>query len=197
MARAPQKRRLETRSRLLEAAESIVQAQGYSGLRVEEVAAQAGVAKGTLFSHFKDKDGLLAVLIGAEVMRLLDAMEAEGTPEDTAALLDRLRPHLGYVAQDRMIFDLLLRYSGTTAAEADEVVAAGFIRQVALLSEWLAAMQAAGTVRRDQPALLLAEGVQGFLNHALALWFCMEHDDGQPPAGTLAPYLQAWLAPPA
>lgn len=197
MTRAPQKRRLETRGRLLEAAGAIVQAQGYSALRVEEVAAQAGVAKGTLFSHFKDKDGLLAVLIGAEVMRLLDNMAAGSVPSGTEDLLDRLRPHLAYVAQDRIIFDLLLRYSGTTAAEADEVVAAGFTRQVALLTDWLTAMQAAGTVRRDQPALLLAEGVQGFVNHALALWFCMEHADGEPPAGTLAPYLQAWLAPPA
>ena len=78
MTRAPQKRRLETRARLQEVAATIVQEQGYSGLRVEDVVARAGVAKGTLFSHFKDKDGLLAVLIGDEVMRLLDGMEAGG-----------------------------------------------------------------------------------------------------------------------
>ncbi|MCJ8335947.1 MAG: TetR/AcrR family transcriptional regulator, partial [Epibacterium sp.] len=48
MSRAPQKRRLETRAKLLEVAGEIVSEQGYSGLRVEDVVARAGVAKGTL-----------------------------------------------------------------------------------------------------------------------------------------------------
>ncbi|MCB4457613.1 TetR/AcrR family transcriptional regulator [Leisingera sp. McT4-56] len=195
MTRAPQKRRLETRARLLEVAAAIIQEQGYSGLRVEDVVARAGVAKGTLFSHFKDKDGLLAVLIGDEVMRLLDGMEAGGAPQDAAELTARLAPHLDYVGQDRVIFDLLLRYSGTTAAEPDEVVTAGFLRQVALLTRWLQLLQAAGRIRRDQPPELLAEGIQAFLNHVLGVWFCMEHDDETPPAKALAPYLQAWLQP--
>ncbi|UWQ79091.1 TetR/AcrR family transcriptional regulator [Leisingera sp. S132] len=193
MTRAPQKRRLETRARLLEVAAAIVQEQGYSGLRVEDVVARAGVAKGTLFSHFKDKDGLLAVLIGDEVMRLLDGMEAGGAPQDAEELTARLAPHLDYVGQDRVIFDLLLRYSGTTAAEPDEVVTAGFIRQVTLLAHWLQVLQEAGQIRKDQPPELLAEGIQAFLNHVLGVWFCMEHDDETPPAKALEPYLKAWL----
>ena len=197
MTRAPQKRRLETRAKLLGVASAIVQQDGYSGLRVEDVVARAGVAKGTLFSHFKDKDGLLAVLIGDEVTRLLDAMEAAGAPSDIAGLTARLAPHLDYVAQDRVIFDLLLRYSGTTAAEPDEVVTASFTRQVALLTRWLQVMQAAGKIRRDQPPELLAEGIQAFLNHVLGVWFCMEHDSEAPPARALEPYLQAWLQPAA
>ncbi|MBY6056598.1 TetR/AcrR family transcriptional regulator [Leisingera daeponensis] len=197
MTRAPQKRRLETRSKLLQVAAAIVQEHGYSGLRVEDVVARAGVAKGTLFSHFKDKDGLLAVLIGEEVTRLLDGMEAGGTPSDVAALNARLAPHLDYVAEDRVIFDLLLRYSGTTAAEPDEVVAASFIRQVAMLTGWLQTLQAAGKVRKDQPPELLAEGIQGFLNHVLGVWFCAEHENDASPADALEPYLRAWLLPPA
>ncbi|WP_323775467.1 TetR/AcrR family transcriptional regulator [Leisingera sp.] len=197
MTRAPQKRRLETRAKLLSVAAAIVQEQGYSGLRVEDVVARAGVAKGTLFSHFKDKDGLLAVLIGEEVTRLLDGMESAGAPSDIPGLTARLAPHLDYVAQDRVIFDLLLRYSGTTAAEPDEVVTASFTRQVALLARWLQYMQAAGSIRQSPPPQLLAEGIQAFLNHVLGVWFCMEHNNEAPPARTLEPYLKAWLQPPA
>lgn len=196
MTRAPQKRRLETRAKLLSVAAAIVQEQGYSGLRVEDAVARAGVAKGTLFSHFKDKDGLLAVLIGDEVTRLLDGMEAAGAPADIAALTARLAPHLDYVAQDRVIFDILLRYSGTTAADPDEVVTASFTRQVALLARWLHSMQAAGGIRQDQPPQLLAEGIQAFLNQVLGVWFCTEHSNEAPPAQALEPYLQAWLQPP-
>lgn len=49
MSRPPQKRRLETRARLLEVADAQIANVGYSGLRVEDVVAEAGVAKGTLF----------------------------------------------------------------------------------------------------------------------------------------------------
>lgn len=195
MTRAPQKRRLETRAKLLDVAATIVREQGYSGLRVEEVVARAGVAKGTLFSHFGDKDGLLAVLIGADVMGLLDEMETRDAPADAEELAARLAPHMDYVAQDRVIFDLLLRYSGATTTPPDEVVTASFLRQVALLSDWIRPLQAAGKIRRDQPPELLAEGIQAFANHVLGLWFCREHDTVPPPAQALAPYLQAWLQP--
>lgn len=192
MTRAPQKRRLETRGKLLAVAEEIIAVEGVSALRVEDVVARAEVAKGTFFSHFGDKDGLLAVILGARVMGYLDVMEAQPQPQTVAEIAARLAPLLDFVAQDRMIFDLLLRYSGTTGAEVDEVVTQGFIRQITLFAGWIAHMQATGTIRADQEAGLLAEGVQAFLNHVLAIGFCMEHDK-QPPAEALLPYLKGWL----
>lgn len=193
--RAPQQRRLKTRAKLIEAARQIVVIQGYSGLRVEDVVDQAGVAKGTLFSHFKDKDGLLAVLIGAEVMTHLDQMEVQGQPNSITGITERLAPLLSFVAKDRVIFDILLRYSGSTGAEVDEVVTAGFVRQITLFASWLAELQQTGQVRSDTSAELLSEGIQAFLNHVMALWFCMEHDNTDTPAKSLQPFLQAWLCP--
>ncbi|NIZ60388.1 TetR/AcrR family transcriptional regulator [Sedimentitalea sp. CY04] len=193
--RAPQQRRLKTRAKLIEVAQEIVAVQGYSGLRVEDVVDQAGVAKGTLFSHFKDKDGLLAVLIGAEVMTQLDQMEAQGQPNNINEVIDRLSPLLSFIATDRVIFELLLRYSGSTGAEIDEVVTAGLVRQVTLFAGWLAQLQHTGEVRNDSPAELLSEGIQAFLYHVLALWFCIEHTNDDSPATSLQPFLHSWLAP--
>lgn len=192
MTRAPQKRRLETRAKLLTVAEEIIAAEGVSALRVEDVVARAEVAKGTFFAHFGDKDGLLAVILGARVMGYLDAMEAQQPPQTVAEIAQHLAPLLDFVAQDRMIFDLLLRYSGTTGAEVDEVVTQGFLRQITLFAGWIAALQAKGIIRADQDAGLLAEGIQAFLNHVLAIGFCVEHAK-QPPAEALLPYLNGWL----
>ncbi|PCJ07165.1 MAG: TetR family transcriptional regulator [Rhodobacteraceae bacterium] len=194
-SRAPQQRRLQTRAKLLEVAGQIVTTQGYSALRVDEVVEQAGVAKGTLFSHFKDKDGLLAVLIGAQVMGHLDQMEAQGVPHSIEDITRRLEPLLSFIATDRVIFDVLLRYSGSTGAKVDEVITAGFIRQITLFASWLSEMQQMGLVRTDTSAELLAEGIQAFLNHVLALWFCMEHSNEETPATALEPFLQTWLRP--
>ena len=63
MTRVKQKRALETRATLLATATALVEQHGYHALRVEQVVADAGVAKGTFFKHFGDKDGLMQVLI--------------------------------------------------------------------------------------------------------------------------------------
>ena len=194
MSRAPQKRRLETRAKLLAVAQEIVSEQGYSGLRVEDVVASAGVAKGTLFSHFGDKDGLLAVLIGGEVMGQLDQIHGLGTPESIDDLTKRLFVHLEFVAKDRMIFDILLRYSGATGSETNEVVTETFTRRCDLAKGWISQMQAAGTVRAGLDPEFLAEGIEAFLAHVLAISFCMEHELRDPKAA-LQPFLQAWLSP--
>ncbi|KUP94304.1 TetR/AcrR family transcriptional regulator [Tritonibacter horizontis] len=192
MTRAPQKRRLETRAKLLTVAKTIVATQGYSALRVEDVVAHAGVAKGTFFSHFGDKDGLLAVILGARMTEFLDEMEATPPPTHPEDIAIRLTPMLDFVAQDRVIFDLLLRYSGTTGAEVDAVITESFTRQITMFAGWIAQMQAHGQIRADRDPALLAEGIQAFLNHVLALGFCMEHEK-QPPAQALAPFLSCWL----
>ena len=75
MARAVQQRTLKTRARLTDAACQIIAECGYEGLRIEEVVKRAGVAKGTFFAHFHDKDALMDILIGAEIDSYLDRIE--------------------------------------------------------------------------------------------------------------------------
>ncbi|MFS4581511.1 TetR/AcrR family transcriptional regulator [Phaeobacter sp. C3_T13_0] len=194
MPRAPQQRRLETRARLMDVATAQIATSGYSGLRVEDVVAEAGVAKGTLFSHFGDKNGLIAALIGPRIMAILDKTEAQPAPETLDALIDRLLPVVQFVAQDRVIFDLLLRYSGTTGTETDDIITQSFFRQISTWSEWVARLQADNVLRQDQPAEILAEGMQAFLNHVLALSFCAAHDTPSSFRDDLLQYLTPWLA---
>lgn len=52
----------ERRSQLLDAAEELVLGQGADGFTVDDVTAQAGVAKGTFYLHFTTKGSLLDAL---------------------------------------------------------------------------------------------------------------------------------------
>ena len=52
-----------SRQAILDAAQQVFSERGFHGARVEEIARAAGVAKGTVFLHFKDKAGLLLALI--------------------------------------------------------------------------------------------------------------------------------------
>ena len=63
-ARAKHARRKEARpGELLEAALDLFVAKGFAATRVEEVAAKAGVSKGTLFLYFKSKEELFEAVV--------------------------------------------------------------------------------------------------------------------------------------
>ena len=86
MAR-PRTKPLEVRRRgILDAARAVLIRAEYQDLNLDEVARRAGVAKGTLYLYFKDKDDLLAgvfndMLEGAETRFKEAAPAAEGTLE--------------------------------------------------------------------------------------------------------------------
>ena len=50
--------RHESKTRLLEAALSVIRSKGYSATRVEDICAAAGVTKGSFFHHFDTKEEL-------------------------------------------------------------------------------------------------------------------------------------------
>lgn len=56
-------RQLERRSRVLAAAYRLAADGGYDAVHIREVAAEAGVALGTLYNYFESKDHLLASLL--------------------------------------------------------------------------------------------------------------------------------------
>src|SRR4051812_14981779 len=57
--------REETNKAILQAAEQAFGSQGLGGARMEDIAARAGVAVGTLYNHFNDRDALLSELIAS------------------------------------------------------------------------------------------------------------------------------------
>ncbi|MGR3321518.1 MAG: TetR/AcrR family transcriptional regulator [Pseudooceanicola sp.] len=191
MAKPVQTRSRKTRARLVETAADLVARNGYEGLRVEDVVTGAGVAKGTLFAHFTDKDGLLAELVGSAMDTQLDAL-AEGPAPDTPADLARtIAPLIRLLASERTVFDILMRYSGGLGPAGNPIIADNMRRQIDLFAGWIAAAAERGTMRADQPPELLAEGVQAFAAQIVALHFCEPGDEA--PEERMVPFLDAWL----
>lgn len=190
MKKAVQQRTLETRSRLTSVADQLVAEKGFEALRIEETVQAAGVAKGTFFAHFKDKDELMDLLIGQRIETLLDRMATEPAPRDADQLAQRLMPLVELMSSERYVFDLIMRRSGAMAVEEIGPIALSFGRLGELVGQWLAQ----GAFRRDVPIEILVEGVEAFLMQTLALNFCALHKDKTMKA-RLQPYLRAWLAP--
>jgi len=70
-----ERRRLEIRSRVLDAALSLFEAQGYEATTVTEVAQRADIAYGTFFNHFPSKLHLLRELSDLALQNLFENLE--------------------------------------------------------------------------------------------------------------------------
>jgi TetR/AcrR family transcriptional regulator, transcriptional repressor for nem operon len=83
----------DARTRLLDAALSVIRARGYSATSVDELCAAAGFTKGAFFHHFKSKDEL-GVAAADHWSATTGAVFADAPYHAHAAPLDRV---LGYL----------------------------------------------------------------------------------------------------
>lgn len=92
---APRVRRKEARpGELLEAALGQFIAKGYAGTRVQEVAAKAGVSKGTLFRYYPSKQALFEAVVHHYMGRVIAMGDAElDTRTEAASILLREALH--------------------------------------------------------------------------------------------------------
>lgn len=83
----------DARSKLLDAALSVIRAKGYSASSVDELCAAAGVTKGAFFHHFRSKEAL-AVAAAEHWSEMTGALFAAAPYHALADPLDRV---LGYI----------------------------------------------------------------------------------------------------
>src|SRR5438552_4724066 len=65
--------------------------RGFAGTRLEDVAAEAGVTKGTIYLYYSNKEELFEAVVRSELVPNLDRLEAAlAEPAPAAVLLERL-----------------------------------------------------------------------------------------------------------
>ncbi len=76
-------RAAERRGAIIEAAMDEFIARGFAATRLDDVAKRAGVAKGTIYLHFKDKESMFEELIRTAIVPMVDRLW--GTPPQPGA----------------------------------------------------------------------------------------------------------------
>jgi AcrR family transcriptional regulator len=76
----------ERRQAILKAALTVFAAHGFEAARLDDVAARAGVAKGTLYLYFRDKEALFEALVRNAVSPLLEQMRRMASAPDISPL---------------------------------------------------------------------------------------------------------------
>src|ERR1700675_4028457 len=69
-------RAAERRGAIVEAAMDEFIARGFAATRLDDVAKRAGVAKGTIYLHFKDKESMFEELIRSAIVPLVMSLGA-------------------------------------------------------------------------------------------------------------------------
>jgi AcrR family transcriptional regulator len=162
------------RDRILDAAERLLGRFGYRKMTVDDIAAEAGIGKGTVYLSFPSKEEVVLSTVDRIVDRVCTAME-EAAARDASAP-DRLRAMLR--ARVLVRFEAVAAYSASLNDLLSSVRAAllarrvqHFEREIGVLSRVIAGGQqkgelAAGAPRRIGRALVLA--TNSFLPYALS-----------------------------
>jgi len=211
-SRPPQQARsLRTQQRLLEATIAVLEDKGLAGVTIPEIAAVAGVATGSIYRRFTDKDALIRAAF-LQFLEMSQEANRQGlAPERFAdltfeAALHAIARALLRQYRDRPILLTALDQFMDSDSDTDfkdravTLIAANFSRLVEALMSYRAHIRAADPERAITFALLTAIAVTEV--HALnppALWQRMlPMDDGAltvETARTMAAYLTSPGAP--
>jgi AcrR family transcriptional regulator len=142
------------RASVLNAARNVFREKGYADARMSDIAARAGVAVGSIYLHFKNKESLVAAIcdeMNQDVLKWLAPCLDQADPID--AMEAAVRAGLAYYQHERDFIQLL--YLGTGLREMAQAWHSHDDPVTRALAAFLRAHMAAGQIRRYDPDKLV------------------------------------------
>ncbi|MBI2306312.1 MAG: TetR/AcrR family transcriptional regulator [Rhodocyclales bacterium] len=154
------RKRRQTADRLAETAFALFAEHGYEAVTMEQIAAAADVAKGTLYNHFPVKEALLAHRFHADLAAALPALYAQLAALPSA--VERLRAFLlasaAYSESTRDTLGAYLHYRLSQPVESLGRDQRSGLDQV--FARLIGEAQASGEIRSELPLQALADMLQ-------------------------------------
>ncbi|MGA3327399.1 MAG: TetR/AcrR family transcriptional regulator [Terriglobia bacterium] len=151
---------------ILAAAFAVFAAHGYEATRIDEVARRAGIAKGTIYLYFRDKEQLFRAVVRSLLQKRFDAVAGsfKGTAEQLLReLLSRMYSQVVKNEKVRSIVRLLIAESGRFPHLAEiyhrEIIAPGMKAVRQALRHGIASGEFRKTSAVEFPQILAAPGV--------------------------------------
>jgi AcrR family transcriptional regulator len=158
--------KLHRQQKILAAAFEVFAAHGYEAARIDDVARQAGIAKGTIYLYFRDKEQLFRAVVRGLLQKRFDAIAGsfKGTGEQLLRELgSRMYSQVVRNEKVRSIVRLLIaeggRFPQLTEIYHREIIAPGMKAVRQALLRGIATGEFRKTVALEFPQLLAAPGV--------------------------------------
>lgn len=164
--------RASVREQLLESAVGTFRRRGVLGASVSELAADAGVPKGSVYNHFEDKEAL-----ACEVLRRYVAGQGRSALYGSGSAVERLRAHLAHqialtqasgVAYGCLLGNFAGELSGDAYPRLREEVGTAFGEWTAAIAGVIAEGQSSGQIHNPRSAHDLAAWLIASLEGATA-----------------------------
>jgi TetR/AcrR family acrAB operon transcriptional repressor len=178
MPRRTKEEALVTRRRILDAAESLFEAQGVSGTSLHAIAMAAGVTRGAIYWHFKDKSAVFNAMIDRVRLPMEQSTALLGMQGDTRPLTTLRAQLLGILTsmagdeQAQRVVEIVthkVEYVGDLVAVRERRLQ---IRRdfLALLERTLRSGQRRGEIVRVPSAKKMAIGLHALLDGLIRNW---------------------------
>jgi TetR/AcrR family fatty acid metabolism transcriptional regulator len=174
----PRRRTDDKRQRILRAATRVFARKGYFASRVSDIARRAGVADGTIYLYFRNKDDILVSLFD-EVMAehiakgRLEVEALSGARERLHAIAAHHLRLFGENQDLAVVFQVELRQS---TKFMERFTASWFKDYLDLLTEVIEEGQRDGSLRPDLPRKLVAKAFFGALDEMVTSWILGRRD---------------------
>lgn len=174
----------ERRQQILKAARDIFVKRGYHQTTIDDIVAEAGVARGTYYLYFEDKRAVLADLIDRFAAQITMAIQRITTDEAERSVAQQVRENIravvGICLKERSMTKIL--FTDATGVDSDfhRKLSTFYDSVVQLLTESLKDGQALGIVRDGEPrvlAYLTLGALKELLYQAVALGLTEETAD--------------------
>ena len=162
----------DKREAILRAAIKVFAGKGFFNSKVADIAGEAGVADGTVYLYFKNKDDILHSIFDRAMSEFItDGRRELAGVEGPEAKLRRIAElHLEKLGADRdlaVVFQVELR--GSTKF-MQEFSAAGFSEYLDIIRQTIETGQKDGVFRRDLKPVVCAKILYGALDEMVTNW---------------------------
>lgn len=163
------------RQAILDAAAKTFGRLGFHEAKMADIAAEAGVAAGTLYNYFDSKDEIFASMLQQAQERFIEMIQAvsEDEPDPLQRVLAFLQTSYAFLEEGGPLFAIYLRQGGLAEwsrqrlQESDDRI---FKHYSALLEETFAEAIEAGLLRSDVSAADLAAMLAGLSDAQVFSW---------------------------
>ncbi|MEK4184207.1 TetR/AcrR family transcriptional regulator [Bacillus sp. FSL K6-1145] len=157
---------------IIDAAVVVIAENGYHQSQVSKIAKQAGVADGTIYLYFKNKEDILISLFKEKMGQFIERMETDiqKKPSAKEKLLLLIEEHFRMLAQNHhlaLVTQLELRQSNLELRQKINEVLKGYLN---MLESILAEGKKTGEFRKNLDVRLARQMVFGTIDETATTW---------------------------
>ena len=167
----------DKRSRILKAAVKVFAQRGFYNAKVSQIAKNAGIADGTIYLYFKNKDEILISIFEEEMAKFISKVrkEIESEPDIKSKLRIFVKTHLSFVEKNpklAQVFQLELRQSNKFIKE---YAGSKLKEYLNVAGDIIAEGQRQGIIRKDIHPGLMKRALFGSLDEVATHWVLMKN----------------------